>query len=85
MMESSVPSVDDFFAGFPPGGGRSDSQSAPRAVMRVLTTQVRFVIITVALPARAPASIDSMVVSFLEARPALRAAFSNQARDHSYQ
>ena len=39
---------------------------------------------TVADPAMAPAIIDSIVVSFLEARPALTAARSKAARVHSY-
>ena len=39
---------------------------------------------TVALPAMAPAIIDSTVVSFFEARPALTAARSKKARVHSY-
>ena len=52
--------------------------------MRVLTTQIGFVMRTVALPARAPAIIDSTVVSFLDARPALMAARSKAARVHSY-
>ena len=54
------------------------------AVMRVLTTQIGFVSSTVALPARAPAIMDSTVVSFLEARPARMAARSKAARVHSY-
>ena len=60
------------------------SDGASRAVMRVLTTQIGFVIRTVAEPAIAPAIIDSIVVSFFEARPAFRAARSNPARVHSY-
>lgn len=56
-----------------------------RVVMRVLTTQMGFVRITVADPARAPAIMDSAVVSFLDVRPALAAAFSKKARVHSYQ
>lgn len=52
--------------------------------MRVLTTQMGFVSSTVAEPAMAPAIIDSMVVSFMLARPDLRAAFSKKERVHSY-
>ena len=52
--------------------------------MRVLMTQMGFVMMTVALPAIAPAIIDSIVVSFLDARPALIAAFSNPDLVHSY-
>ena len=53
------------------------------AVILVLTTQMGFVNSTVALPASAPAIIDSIVVSF-ELLPALMAARSNPARVHSY-
>lgn len=52
--------------------------------MRVLTTQMGLVRSTVAEPAMAPAIMDSAVVSFIEARPALRAAFSKKERVHSY-
>lgn len=55
-----------------------------RAVIRVLTTQMGFVISTVAEPAMAPAIMDSMVVSFLEAREERTAARSKKARVHSY-
>ena len=50
----------------------------------MLTTQIGFVMRTVAEPAMAPAIMDSIVVSFFEARPALRAARSKKARVHSY-
>jgi hypothetical protein len=40
---------------------------------------------TVALPAIAPAIMDSRVVSFFEARPAETAPFSKAERVHSYQ
>ena len=62
----------------------SSPDSCFRAVMRVLTTQIGFVRITVALPANAPAIIDSAVVSLRVPRPACSAAFSKAARDHSY-
>lgn len=52
--------------------------------MRVFMTQIGFVIKTVMLPAKAPAIIDSIVVSFLEARPVRRAARVKRARVHSY-
>ena len=39
---------------------------------------------TVAEPAMAPAIMDSIVVSFFDARPAFRAARSKKARVHSY-
>ena len=52
--------------------------------MRVLMTQIGFVMSTVALPARAPAIMDSTVVSRLETRPARMAARSKAARVHSY-
>lgn len=55
-----------------------------RAVMRVLTTQMGFVMSTVAEPARAPASMDSRVVSFLEGRAVRMAARSKKARVYSY-
>lgn len=74
--------VDGALAGLLPGSVSLDSDL--RAVMRVLTTQMGLVMRTVALPAMAPAIIDSMVVSFFEARPDLMAAFSKPARVHSY-
>lgn len=81
----NVPMVDDrFFWGGAPGKLCS-SASDLRAVTRVLTTQMGLVIKTVALPAMAPAIIDSTVVSFLEARPVRIAAFSKADRVHSYQ
>lgn len=55
-----------------------------RAVMRVLTTQMGFVMRTVAEPAIAPARMDSRVVSFLDAREVRIAARSKKARVHSY-
>jgi len=66
-------------------GRLCSSESDLRAVIRVFMTQIGLVIITVALPAIAPATMDSKVVSFFEARPALIAAFSNADRVHSYQ
>ena len=82
-MSDSVPIVEGALAGFAPGSTCS-SDSDLRAVMRVFTTQIGFVIKTVALPAIAHAIIDSTVVSFFEARPAFRAAFSKKALVHSY-
>ena len=84
--ERNVPSVESFFG---VGGvsrvGRSDfSEGDWRAVIRVFMTQIGFVIRTVAEPAMAPAIIDSIVVSFFDARPALTAARSKPARVHSY-
>jgi hypothetical protein len=64
--------------------GAVELASALRAVMRVLTTQIGFVQRTVAEPARAPASIDSMVVRRREERPEARARRSKKERDHSY-
>lgn len=58
--------------------------SEVRAVIRVLITQIGFVMSTVALPARAPAIIDSTVVSFCDARWLRRAARENRSRVHSY-
>ena len=78
--------VDDL--GAVEGIGRVSSveeeDSDCRAVIRVLTTQMGFVIRTVALPASAPAIMDSIVVSFLEAREERMAARSKKARVHSY-
>ena len=67
-----------------PGSDSADDDSDWRAVMRVFTTQMGLVIRTVALPAMAPAIMDSMVVSFLEAREERIAARSKKARVHSY-
>ena len=64
--------------------GRSEDDSDWRAVILVLTTHIGFVIRTVALPAIAPATIDSTVVSFLDARELRMAARSKKARVHSY-
>ena len=65
--------------------GRAGSDEEDwRAVIRVLTTQIGFVIRTVAEPAMKPAVMDSRVVSFLEARPVRRAARSKKERVHSY-
>lgn len=80
-----VPRVEGAFcAGVGAPGSDSSEDSDLRVVMRVLTTQMGFVIKTVALPAMAPAIMDSTVVSLEEARPALRAAFSKKERVHSY-
>lgn len=84
----SVARVDGFRAGFSDcteGVGRSDDEDSDcRAVMRVLITQMGLVIRTVAEPAMAPAIMDSMVVSFFEAREVRIAARSKKARVHSY-
>lgn len=64
--------------------GRVELLSAVRAVIRVLITQIGFVIRTVALPAIAPAIMDSTVVSFRDARRLRRAARENKSRVHSY-
>lgn len=85
--ERRVARVDGFFlvVGLDPGPGRlSEEDSDWRAVMRVLTTQMGLVMRTVALPAMAPAIMDSIVVSFLEAREERMAARSKKARVHSY-
>jgi hypothetical protein len=80
-----VPRVEGAFcAGVGAPGSDSSEASDLRVVMRVLTTQMGFVMRTVALPARAPAIMDSSVVSLDEARPALSAAFSKKERVHSY-
>ena len=82
MIDSSVPIVESFLAALLLDG---DSPSADfRAVIRVFTTHIGFVMSTVALPAIAPAMIDSTVVSFRDARPALKAALSNATLVHSY-
>ena len=62
--------------------GRSEDDFL--AVIRVLTTQIGFVMSTVALPAIAPAIMDSIVVSLDEARLDLMAARSKNALLHSY-
>src|ERR1700761_577514 len=70
-----TPKVEAFLGGAllgPPGSVSCDLG----AVMRVLTTHIGFVIKTVRLPATAPAAMDSIAVSFLDARPDLMAAFS---------
>ena len=80
-----VARVEGFFAGLLKDPGRSDSLDSDfRAVMRVFTTQIGFVIRTVALPARAPAIMDSTVVSLDVARDDFIAARSKNARVHSY-
>src|SRR6266536_1760042 len=81
---TSVPSVEGAFLGVLPGRTCSPDSDF-RAVIRVFTTHMGVVRRTVALPAIAPAIIDSIVVSLLDGRPAFTAAFSKAARDHSYQ
>lgn len=61
-----------------------EGEGDERAVMRVLTTQMGLVMSTVAEPARAPASMDSRVVGFLEGRLLRMAARSKKARVYSY-
>ena len=81
----SVARVDGFFLGLPsPPGSSVSCDSDCRAVIRVLTTQIGFVMSTVALPAMAPAIIDSTVVSLEKARADLIAARSKKERVHSY-
>ena len=75
--ERSVCSVE----GFRGDDDREVEEEGEAAVMRVLMTQIGFVISTVALPANAPASIDSMVESFCDSRPA---RLEKTARVHSY-
>lgn len=53
-----------------------------RVVMRVLMTQMGFVMMTVAEPARAPAKMDSRAVSFLRE---WRSGLVKNARAYSYQ
>lgn len=65
-------------------GEESEGDSEERAVILVFMTQIGLVMRTVALPASAPAIIDSTVVSFWDARPARSAARVNNARVHSY-
>lgn len=83
MRVKSVARVEGAF-GLGAPGSESSEDSDLRVVIRVLTTQMGLVMRTVALPASAPANIDSTVVSFIDARPALRAAFSKKERVHSY-
>lgn len=61
-----------------------DDEEEEAAVMRVLITQIGFVMRTVADPARAPQSIDSTVVRALLARLLRRAARVKRERVHSY-
>lgn len=86
--ERSVEMVEGLDLGAAAAGSGKDPLSEEgddcRAVMRVLTTQMGFVIRTVALPAMAPAIMASMVVSFFEAREERMAARSKNARVHSY-
>ena len=65
-------------------GSSEEDSSAWRAAILVLTTHIGLVIRTVALPATAPASIDSIVVSFLDARDVRTAARWKKARVDSY-
>ncbi len=76
--------MEGFRGDFSVPPGRDDSEGAVRAVMRVLITQIGFVISTVALPAKAPANMDSRVVSFLFARPVRMAPRAKRSRVHSY-
>lgn len=84
--EIRVPSVLGFRdgLGFKELLGRVEVDSVDRAVILVLITQIGFVMSTVALPARAPAIIDSIVVSFDDARRDRRAAREKRSRVHSY-
>ena len=61
-----------------------EEESAWRAVILVFTTHIGFVIRTVAMPAIAPATMDSIVVSFLDAREVRIAVRSKKERVHSY-
>ena len=61
-----------------------DEESAWRAVILVFTTHIGLVIRTVAMPAIAPATMDSIVVSFLDVREVRTAARSKKERVHSY-
>ena len=83
-----VSRLDGFRAGFSDDvevvGRSEEAESDWRAVILVLTTHIGFVMRTVALPAIAPAIIDSIVVSFLDARELRTAARSKKARVHSY-
>ena len=82
-------SVVGFFGGWEGGFWREGRELFSeewvfRAVMRVLITQIGLVISTVAEPAMAPASMDSIVVNFFEMRLLRIAARSKKARVHSY-
>lgn len=81
-----MPRVESLFGvgGFSRVGSSDFSEGDSRAVILVFMTQIGFVIRTVAEPAIAPAIMDSIVVSFFDARPALTAARSKPARVHSY-
>lgn len=66
------------------GRVEDDEEEEEEAVMRVLITQIGFVMRTVADPARAPQSMDSTVVRDLVARLVRRAAWVKRERVHSY-
>lgn len=66
------------------GSLEDDEEEEEEAVMRVLITQIGFVMRTVAEPARAPQSMDSTVVRDLLARLVRRAARVKRERVHSY-
>ena len=66
------------------GDDEAEEDSDCRAVIRVLTTQIGFVMSTVADPAMAPAIMDSSVVRLLLARDVRIAARSKKERVHSY-
>lgn len=84
-IERSVARVEGAFLGLELVGRTGSSVDSDfRAVIRVLTTQIGLVKSTVAEPANAPAAIDSIVVSLFDGRPAVTAARSKNARDHSY-
>lgn len=61
-----------------------EEEEEEEAVIRVLITQIGFVMRTVAEPARAPQSMDSTVVRDLLARLVRRAARVKRERVHSY-
>src|ERR1700761_4453875 len=83
---NKVPIVPGFLVTlFSPPGNSPSADSFFRAIILVLITQMGLVSKTVAEPAMAPAIMLSTVVSFLLARPAVMAAFSKNARVHSYQ
>ena len=83
-----VVKLDDFRTGLSDvvedRGRVEEEESDWRAVILVLTTHIGLVMRTVAPPAIAPAIIDSIVVSFFDARELRIAAPSKKARVHSY-
>lgn len=83
MRNMKVPKVEGSFLCVRPEIGCS-SDACLRAVMRVFTTHIGLVSSTVAVPAIAPANMDSRAVRFSLVRPDFKAVFRRRLRVHSY-